>query len=279
MSDRLTTLVRVALACAPCLAAFAVEPAPLPPFIVTGRVVDYDGAGLKTAEVRVRKAGTLLARSNVGVFEDDTPCNYAVSVPMSSSDVPTAAMAGDALTLEIDAGGQVYSSTNVSIAAAKPGRTIKLNLCAASCTNPHGVSDRYLRDIQWDLEDRGLTAADYDPNADYDGDGVSNYAEYLAGTDAFDASDAGLKILTWKPVADNPDVMEATFLPGRGRAYSAQRAAAGTDLNFELRPHQESAARGASSKNYLVTGDEEPEVRAIYLYKEGESSLYRLRLE
>ena len=81
MSDRLTTLM--ALACVPCLVAFAVEPAPLPPFIVTGRVVDYDGAGLKTAEVRVRKAGTLLARSKVGAFEDDTPCTYAVSVPMS----------------------------------------------------------------------------------------------------------------------------------------------------------------------------------------------------
>ena len=269
----------LALVCALAPAASAVEPAPLPPFIVTGRVVDYDGAGLKTAEVRVRKAGTLLARSDVGTFSVDTPCNYAVSVPMSSAEVPTAAYTGDALTLEIDADGQVYSSTNVSITAARPGRTLKLNLRAATCTNPHGVSDRYLRDIQWDLEDLGLTIDDYDPNADYDGDGVSNYAEYLAGTDAFDASDAGLKILSWKPVVDNPDVMEATFLPGRRRAYSAQRSATGADFGFELRPHQEAPEKGAPSKNYLLTDDEEPEVRAIYLYKEGESSLYRLRLE
>jgi hypothetical protein len=109
---------------------------------------------------------------------------------------------------------------------------------------------------------------------------VSNYAEYLAGTDAFDPSDAGLKILSWKQAEDNPDVMEATFLPARGRAYSVQRAAAlSGPAVFELRPHQMESAKGAPAKNYLVTEDEEPEVRAIYLYKEGESSLYRLRLE
>ena len=280
-SSRVSRLFLPCVACLTAVAAYAIdESVSLPPFVVTGRVIDYDGAGLKSAEVRVRKGETLLARGNVGTFDADTPCNYAVSVPMSSKDIPTAAYVGDRLTLEVDVGSATYSSTNVSIAAAKPGRTLKLNLCAATCTNPHGVSDRYLRDISWDLEDMGLTMDDYDPNADYDGDGVSNYAEYMAGTDAFDPSDAGLKILSWKPVEDNPDVMEATFLPGRSRAYSAQRASATNGVSvFEQRPHQLEPQKGATARNYLITGDEEPQVRAIYLYKEGASSLYRLRLE
>lgn len=278
-------VTRLFLLCVSCLAAnmaarAADELASLPPFLVTGRVIDYDGAGLKSAEVRVRKDGKLLARGKVGSFAADTPCNYSVSVPMSSTEIPTAACAGDSLTLEVDAGSAVYSSANVSITAAKPGRVLTLNLCAASCTNPHGVSDRYLRDIAWDLEDMGLTAADYDPNADYDGDGVSNYAEYLAGTDAFDSSDAGLRILSFKPVEGNDDVMEATFLPGRSRAYSVQRAEASDGApEFEMRPHQQAREKGSAAKNYFVTGDEDPIVRAIYLYKEGTSSLYRLRLE
>lgn len=269
--------------CTAAIPAFAedIPTVALPPFIVTGRVVDYGGAGLKSAEVRVRKGSLLLARSAVGYFGDDTASNYSVAVPMSNADVPVAAKAGDSLALEIDTGSTTYTDTNLNVSAASPGRTLKLNLRAAACTNGKGVADQYLRDIMYDLEDMGLSMSDYDPNADYDGDGVSNYAEYLAGTDAFDPSDAGLKILSWRPVEGNPDVMEATFLPARGRAYSAERAPTDGDgaLSFAHRQHQTTPAPGAPAKNYLITQDEDPEVRAVYLYKEGASSLYRLRLE
>ena len=253
----------------------------LPPFVLTGRVVDYGGAGLKSAEVRVRKGSLLLARSAVGSFGEDTSANYSVAVPMSNKEIPTAAKAGDLLSVEIDTGSSVYTDTNLNVSAASPGRTIKLNLKAASVTNGKGVADQYLRDIKYDLEDMGLSMEDYDPKADYDGDGVSNYAEYLAGTDAFDPADVGLKILSWRKVEGNDGVMEATFLPGRSRAYSVERSATGGEepVSFEHRPHQTDPAPGAPSRNYLITEDEDPEIRAVYLYKEGASSLYRLRLE
>ena len=272
-----------------CLAVFSASAAPtvaLPPFIITGRITDARGAGIQSAEVRVRKGETLLARGNVGSFDADTSANYALAVPMSNADIPTAASTGDALTLEIDAGADTYSDTNLTIVAAKPGRTLKLNIRAASCTNPYGVSDAYLNDIRLYVDACGIDGfldadGNYQPNADFDGDGVSNYAEYLAGTDPFDPDDAGLKILSWRAVEGNPDVMEATFLPGPNRSYSAERAdaTATTGISFELRPHQLTPEQNAVKKNYLNTGNEDPEVRAIYLYKEGSSSLYRLRLE
>jgi len=278
LASRISCLCALAAASAACADDPCVA---LPPFVITGRVVDYGGAGLKSAEVRVRKGSLLLARGEVGSSGEDTPANYSVAVPMSNKDVPTAAVAGDLVSIEIDTGSSVYSDTNLNVSAASPGRTIKLNLKAAVCTNGKGVADQYLRDIRYDLEDLGLTMDDYDPNADYDGDGVSNYAEYLAGTDAFDPSDAGLRILSWRKVDGNDDVMEATFLPGRSRAYSVERAPVEGEksMAFEHRPHQTDPAPGAPSKNYLVTEDEDPEVRAVYLYKEGASSLYRLRLE
>ena len=273
-----------------CLAVFSASAAQptvaLPPFIITGRITDARGAGIQSAEVRVRKGEPLLARGNVGSFDADTSANYALAVPMSNADIPTAASTGDALSLEIDAGADTYSDTNLTIVAAKPGRTLKLNIRAASCTNPYGVSDAYLNDIRLYVDACGIDGfldadGNYQPNADFDGDGVSNYAEYLAGTDPFDAADAGLKILSWKAVEGNPEVMEATFLPGPNRSYSAERAdaTAAPALSFELRPHQLTPEQNAVKKNYLNTGNEDPEVRAIYLYKEGSSSLYRLRLE
>ena len=259
----------------------------LPPFVITGRVTDDRGAGLESAEVRVRKGETLLARGNVGKFDADTSANYALSVPMANTNLATAAVVGDTLTLEIDSAAGTYSDTNLVITAAKPGRTLKLNVQAAQCTNPYGLSDSYLADILAYVDAVGIEGflddnGNYQPNADLDGDGVSNYIEYLAGTDPFDPDDAGLKILSWRAVEGNPDLMEATFLPGPNRAYSAERAApAGNGLSptFELRPHQLTPERNAVKKNYLNTGSEDPEVRAIYLYKEGSSSLYRLRLE
>ena len=97
----------------------------------------------------------------------------------------------------------------------------------------------------------------------------------------FDPDDAGLRILSWRQVAGRSDLMEATFLPGPNRAYSAERASPSETgrPTFELRPHRLSPDKDAVPKNYLLTGNEDPEVRIIYLYKEGASSLYRLRLE
>ena len=297
-SAGLTSLVSCLLVLLCASPASAAQPTiALPPFIITGRITDARGAGIQSAEVRVRKGSTLLARGNVGSFDADTSANYALSVPMANADVATAASTGDALTLEIEAGADTYSDTNVTITAAKPGRTLKLNIRAASCTNPYGVSDAYLNDIRMYVDACGIDGfldadGNYQPNADFDGDGVSNFAEYLAGTDPFDSDDAGLKILSWKAVEGNPDVMEATFLPGPNRSYSAERAVIETGgtrsvasetpsarPQFEQVPHQLTPEQNAVRKNYLNTGNEDPEVRAIYLYKEGSSSLYRLRLE
>ena len=287
MSEMSSAGLAALVSCLALLGASSAPAAPppvsLPPFIITGRITDYRGAGISSAEVRVRKGTTLLARGKVGNFAADTSANYALSVPMANADIATAASTGDALTLEIEAGADTYSDTNVTITAAKPGRTLKLNIRAASCTNPYGVSDAYLEDLRVYVDACGIDGffgadGSYLPNADFDGDGVSNYSEYLAGTDPFDAADAGLRILSWRPVAGNPDVMEATFLPGPNRAYSAERAATSAP-QFEPVPHQLSPEPGAARKNYLNTGNEDPEVRAIYLYKEGSSSLYRLRLE
>ena len=145
MDTRMKVFSRLAL-CAVVLGGStsvfaAAQPAlSLPPFVITGRVTDDRGAGLDSAEVRVRKGETLLARGNVGKFDADTSANYALSVPMANTNIATAAVVGDTLTLEIDSAAGTYSDTNLVITAAKPGRTLKLNVQAAQCME-HEVGD------------------------------------------------------------------------------------------------------------------------------------------
>lgn len=281
---RLTLLLIMATAAYCPMARGATSSASLPPFVYTGRITSYDGSGYDSiasgAEIRARKEGALIARSKIVASTGDTAANYTLVIPMSLVDTATAAVKGDKLTFEIDPnmkGTDVFTATNVFVEVGNPGRIASVNVRVASCTNPWGVADQYLEDIESYMQEYGYTS--YDPNADWDGDGVSNYDEYLAGTDPFSAEDAGLKILAWKTVADNPDVMAATFLPGRNRAYSAIRRAPDSDEPFTLSPHQTTSVRYAEQKSYFVTGNEDPEVRTLYLLKEGAAALYRLKLE
>ncbi len=283
--EMLLLLAAVAGATPFAASVFAAKPpVALPPVIVTGRVVDYEGSGLTYAEVRVRKDAVLPARSSVCHFDDTTSANYAVSVPLANSDIPEAACAGDKLVVEVDDGTATYSNTNAEIAVTAPGEVIRLDLLAASCTNPYGVSDRYLDDIREWVEAFGIEGfldadGNYQPNADYDGDGVSNYGEYLAGSDPFDESDAGLRILSWRALPGDDSLMEATFLAGRNRAYAAEKAGHAADGGFgpfALVPHLGSPA-ATERRNYFISGD--PEIHAIYLYRDGASGFYRLRLE
>lgn len=269
-------------------AAFAAVAAAQPPFVYTGRIVNYEGSAYESvstkAEIRARKAGKLIARSPIAELSGDTAANYTLVIPMSTDSTDEAtAQKGDKLTFEIDAGtGSFYTETNAFVAVDNPGRTATVNLRIASCTKVPGVADEYLDSLYAYIEEMGLTDdkyKTYDPNADWDGDGVSNYAEYLAGTDPFNPDDAGLKILGWESVKGNSEVMALSFLPGRNRAYSAIRRAPDSEESFATSPHQTSPVLGAPQHNYYVTGNDDPEVRTIYLLKVGDASLYRLKLE
>ncbi len=259
----------------------------VPPFVYTGRIVNYEGDSYavtaKKAEIRARKNGKLIARSTIAQLSGDTSANYTLVIPMSNDDTATdAAKKGDKLTFEIAADkNDIYTETNAFVAVGNPGRTAVVNVRVAKCTKFPGIADEYVDAIMdyvnsddWD----GYKYTAYDPNDDWDDDGVSNYDEYLAGTNPLDDKDL-LEILTWETVAENKNVMALRFLPGRNRAYSAIRRAPDSSAPFTVTPHQTSPIVNGTQHNYFITGSEDPQVRVLYLLKVGDASLYRLRLE
>ena len=264
--------------------------ASLPSFIYTGRITNYKGEGIDggtsaTAEIRARSTnGVILARSYITVSTNDTAANYILYIPMANAPRTDAACTGDKLTFEIeytlDSSKVLYTASNTFAAVGLPGRAATINLVAATYTNPYGVPDEYINELLEYAAENGYTYTSYDPNADWDGDGVSNYNEWLAGTDPLNADDY-LHFLAFDYVSSNTNVMEATFLPARSHAYFIERAAPEdmTDASFAQRQHAATSAADAAKRTYLVTPNTDPDTTAIYLFKEGTASVYRLKVE
>lgn len=228
--------------CALCASAALAEPSvSLPPFTITGRVVNYDRQSVSevnagNAEIRAYKSdGTLVARSRIATDKDFTE-NYRLVVPLASASNACAACVGEKLSFQVQQQNVVYSAQDLFAvdASVAPGGVARMDVVAAADSDGDGVADEYVRLVEeqmafyrWSDPDRyGSLPADYDKDADYDGDGISNFNEYVAGTNPFDEKDA-FRILSFRP-ADGGK-WELTFFAHRDRAYTVDRSKALAD--------------------------------------------------
>ena len=263
---------------------------PLGTYIYKGSIMNYKhevcsaDAGLTIQAVATH--GTVLAASRVVDPVSTSGVNFMLEVPVSTRTSAKSAAVGDALNCVVLSEGGI---TNVSATPMPPvaaaNAITNLNIVSASVTSfPCGddgqsvlVSDDYLAGIAPFMQAYGKTV--YEPLADWDGDGISNYAEYKAGTNPFDASDR-LRITDFKVGADSHLL---TFEYAGGHLYAVDSSPSLTNKTWKVAPFRADPAAKATQKEVWFPGDESEDVGTTTIYlapaADSPSMFYTIRAE
>ena len=208
-----------------CAAALAVLPSaaanfPVGTHLIKGTLKDWQNKVLtSSAAVTVQAVstnGSVIASTKVADPSADG-YNFLLQIPLSSKATDSTAAVGDTLNCVIVQG------TELSLAAdpipVGDANTVS-NVCLAFVntksytkdgTTVH-VAQEYIDAIGSWMEALEIEG-DYDPFADYDQDGASNYAEYCAGTNPFDASDK-LAITAYSAPQNAPHAISFEYAGG-----------------------------------------------------------------
>lgn len=204
-------------------AAAATTPnAPLGTFIVSGAVKDGDNkvlAGDSGTIVRaVDSNGKVVAETTVGTA-NSAGRNFLLEVPITTRATDESAIVGSDLSIVFVKGGEtLVAAEKVRVTGVADVNTSDyMFLPVTEFTKDDGsgetvrIPTEYLETVEFWLDGRT-----YDPWGDDDGDGRSNYEEFLAETHPFDASDV-LRILKFEP--DVNGLHKITFEYVGGHAY------------------------------------------------------------
>lgn len=248
------------------------------PFDIVGRIVNAENIAYDaTSGVQVfadDMSGRRLATTKVMTAGTLSPWNFVLEIPVADAPTPGYVTKGENVRLTALVGDRTYKATLDfgDQVIGDPGDAVCLRMMFAEDVNGNGIADSYedaMLDQMWAL---GMSG-DYDPDADYDGDGASNRAEYLAGTDPFLASD---RFAARAIDVGAEGFFGLEFEANAGRTYSVKES---VDLknwkrmDINLEPAPDDVAVG-----YLSTAAREWAVRTVYLLRDGPKHFYRVEL-
>ena len=279
------------------VAAFAASAAlaanfPLGTFVYTGSVLNYRHEAIDSTEdatiQAVSKSGAVLASSRVTDPVAGSGVNFVLEVPVATEASAKSAAVGDELSLVMISSG---GTTNVSARAIPPvsaANTItNLTVVSASAKEfPYSsggesgtvlVAEDYLAGIASLMAADGRT--EYDPAADWDGDGASNYEEYKSGTNPFDPSDR-LRIRAFSAGADSTVL---SFEYAGGHIYAGDSSVALTNRNGAATRFAHGSKDAAKQDALWMPGSESEDIGEATIYLAPASSspsmFYTIRAE
>ncbi len=226
---------------------------PAPHYTIFGVVRDQVGATLRVdgAEISLMRDNVELGRAPIyGDLRADT--NYELTIRIDQARATTriysdqAVAANGLYSLVVRMNGQTFYPIEASgqLRVGKGGERVRLDLNLGADANGDGLPDAWQ---EWQLYQAGRRpgAPGWDINlitkdGDFDGDGASNYLEYVAGTFAGDATERfELRILDKTATA-----VRFEFFAITGKTYAIEES---TDLKTWTRVPMATTAEGAAS--------------------------------
>ena len=196
---------------------------PVGTHLIKGTLKDWQNKVLtSSAAVTIQAVatnGTVIASAKVADPTADG-YNFLLQIPLSSTATGSTAAVGDTLNcVLVQDSGLSLAASPLAVGEANAVSTVSLayvNMKNYTSTDGTGttasVPAEYVDTIAAWMEAYEIEG-DYDPFADYDKDGASNYAEYRAGTNPFDATDK-LAITAYSAPQNAPHAISFEYAGG-----------------------------------------------------------------
>ena len=266
------------------LSSFAAPVLPYGTYQVRGSFRgDYNTAmrDFGSAKLRAQRAdGTVVAETQVS-SADAEGNNFVLAIPVASASTAKSCTVGETLDCVLVTEEGSLDVPN-SLKVASPIKTGKVTFNCTEVkkyTNPKDgvaveIPTAYVEEAQWYL-DTFMGGGTYDPWADYDNDGISNYGEFLAGTIPFDETDY-LRVKEFG-VKDGKFALKFEHVGGHVYAVSSANTLAKPGW---ARKFVRKSAKGAELEQVVADGDDgDVGETTIYITPVGGATSEFFRLE